>query len=173
MMRTSPYEKNMKRWRRSTWHILLNLNAPTLVPPAVQFAVFDEDPVPGFRNRVKARREYNQKSIEEAKEAGKERIAHSVAMRRAWDSGFEAVTGDDVSLLVSAPSIFQGISSSGPDGRKWIVTKTVQIEKEPVCWYLPVDVKVGKETKVTLSEKNMFDLESAFERAMLEPNRQE
>ena len=87
-------------------------------------------------------------------------------MTVAWDLGFRDVTGDKLYLLISAPFAVQTMSSNGPDGKKWIVTKTVRVKGKPVCWCLPVEVKRGESVHVTLTEENAFDLDAAYDKAM-------
>ena len=87
-------------------------------------------------------------------------------MAAAWATVFRKVTGDHLDQLPSGGSLF--CSSNGSDGKKWIVTKVVQIKGKPVCWCIPVEVKTGKEISVTLTEDNVFDLGSVFDSALRE-----
>ena len=87
-------------------------------------------------------------------------------MTVTWDLGFRQVTGDKVYLLTSAPGITHVVSSNGPAGKKWIVSKIVYLKGAPACWCIPVVVETGKEVHVTLDEKNMFDLTAAFDNAI-------
>jgi hypothetical protein len=84
-----------------------------------------------------------------------------------WNLGFRDVTGADLHLLA-----FQygghSMTSNSTDGRKWVVTKTVQLDGKPTCWCIPVEVKKGEHVAVTLSESNTFDLEGTFQSAMEE-----
>ena len=73
-------------------------------------------------------------------------------MEVGLDKGFKEVTGDEVHLSISAPGVFEGLSSNNPDGKKWLATKIVHIKGKPVCWCIPVTVKTGKVTQVTLTE---------------------
>jgi len=61
------------------------------------------------------------------------------------------------------------MSSNAPDGKKWIVTKAVDIKGKPVCWCIPVEVKTGKQIEVTLNESNIFDLRTTYDNVMREP----
>ena len=161
---------DIEHWKRSTWRMTLNLDTPNLVPPAVQWAVLDKDPVPGFKARVKKMQGYHRKQLESAVgEAGKE-LVRSSQMTVCWDLGFKEVTGDKVYLLTSAPGVSHSLSSNAPDGNKWVVTKIVQIKGKPVCWCIPVEVKRGEEIEVTLTEDEVFDLEAVFDKTMREPS---
>jgi type II secretory pathway component GspD/PulD (secretin) len=58
------------------------------------------------------------------------------------------------------------MSSNGAGGKKWIVTKTVNVKGKPVCWCIPVDVKTGATIDVTFGKRNTFDLKSVYDKAM-------
>ena len=34
--------------------------------------------------------------------------------------------------------------SNSPTGKKWIVTKIVVLDGKPICWCIPVEVKIGE-----------------------------
>jgi hypothetical protein len=163
----SAQDKDLERWKRSTWQMTLKLDTPNLVPPAVQWTLLDKDPVPGFGARVKKMQGYK-KQLERVDDEARKELFRSSQMTVCWDLGFKEVTGDQVNLLISAPGVYEGVSSNAPSGKKWFVTKIVRIKGKPVCWCIPVTVETGKETQVTLTENNMFDLESAFDKAMRE-----
>lgn len=164
----SAQNQDMEQWKHSTWRMALKLDTPNVVPPAVQWAILDKDPVVDFKARVKMMQDsYREQLVREAKTVKKE-ITRTGQKTVSWDLGFKDVTGDRVYLLTSAPDASHSFSSNGPDGQKWIVTKVVLIKGTPVCWCIPVEVKTGKEVHIKLTEKNTFDLESAFNKAMEE-----
>jgi hypothetical protein len=154
----------------SVWGIALSLDAPGLQPPAVQWAILDHDPLPGFKAHVQKLRSLYRRQLERVGGPPRD-VIRSVEMRNAWDSGFKEITGDQLSLLTSAPGVpgSHNFSANTPDGRKWIVTKTVQIKGKPVCWCVPVEVKKGERVKVSLTDGNRFDVGAAFDDAMREP----
>jgi hypothetical protein len=155
----------------SVWGIALSLDVPGLEPPAVQWAILDHDPLPGFKARVQKLRSLYRRQLERG---GSPRdIIRSVQMRNGWDSGFKEVTGDQLYLLTSAPGVpgSHNFSANTPDGRKWIVTKIVGIKGKLVCWCVPVEVKKGEQVQVSLTDGNRFDLGAAFDDAMREPQR--
>ncbi len=119
--------------RRSTWRISLSLDTPNLVPPAVQYAVFDKDPIPGFKASLKRMKSYHQKELQEAKTGAKRKLAHSIYLKVHWDLSFKEITGDKVYLVMSAPDTSQSLSSNSHGGKKWIMTKIRWIKGEPVC----------------------------------------
>lgn len=170
-------DEAIEGWKRSTWQMTLSLDMPSLVPSAVQWAVLDEDPIPGLRARLIEARDRYQKRVQPTDDEARRKRIRSAQMAVSWDLGFRAVTGDHMYLLTSLPpdpnkqrfaGFFHSLSSNGPDGKKWVVTKSVRIKGEPVCWCIPVEVKTGESVQVSLTEKNMFDLETVFDETMRE-----
>jgi hypothetical protein len=160
--------KERERWLRTTWRMNIGLDAPGLRHEAVQWAIFDEDPVPDFQARVERMQSYYRKRIEEAADADAKEMQRSVGMSVSWDLGFKKITGDQLYLLTAGGP--HGISSNGPDGKKWIVTKTVRIDGKAACWCIPVEVKTGQSIDVWLEEDNLFDLNTAFNEALWAPD---
>ena len=155
-------DKNVERLPRSAWQLTLSLNAPNLVPPAVQWAVLDKDPVPAFRDRIKMMQGFIETRPGPTENEAQKELKRSAQMTVAWDTGFREVTGDQLYLLTGTPGDSHGFASNRSAGIKWIVTKIVRIKGKPVCWCLPVEVKPGEPIKVTLTEDNVFDLEAVF-----------
>jgi len=144
---------------RKTWRIELNLRIPGSVPFELPFAIFDEDPVPDFKASVKKVGHLVNEAVG--------RDERQAAIAAAWATVFRKITGDHLDQLPSSGSVC--CSSNESDGKKWIVTKVVQIKGKPVCWCIPVEVKTGKEIRVTLTADNVFDLGSVFDSALREP----
>ena len=167
---TIAQNKDIEHSKRSTWQMDLKLDTPNLVPPAVQWTILDKDPVPGFGARVKKMQKHYKKHLEQAKNKVSKEIICSSQMMISWDLGFKGVTGDNVYLLTSAQDVAHSFQSNAPDGKKWIVTKTVMIKGKPVCWCLPIKVKFGKEIEITLTENNTLDLDSLYDDAMRKPD---
>ena len=160
--------EDIEHWKRSTWRMAVKLDTSNLEPPAVQWAVLEEDPISGTKARVKRMRDFYRDQLERAEDETKKAITRSSQMTVSWDLGFKEITGDRLYLLTSGPYVSHGFSSNGPDGKKWIATKIVRIKGKPVCWCIPVKVKKGRRIQVTLTEDNMFDLESVFDDVMRE-----
>lgn len=159
-----PGENEMERWKRDFWRVNLALDMPDLVPPAVVWAVFDEDPVPGFEGTLRKDLDYHRRKLEEAGDPEEKRIARNVFLRVGWNHQFRQVTGDRVYLLGSAPNRSDCFSSNGPDGRKWFATKVVEIRGEPACWCLPVQVSISSEVDVQFDRSNQLDLARIYDR---------
>lgn len=144
-----------------TWKIQIHLDKPDLV---LQWAVFDKDPVPGFKDKVVRRRDYQLNREQETKDLDQRKMIRFGAMKSVWNLGFSDVTGDKVYILKSVSDSYFG--SNVPDGKKWIVTKIVWINGEPVCWCLPIEVEKGKKIKITLNKDNVFPLAETYNKVM-------
>lgn len=140
------------------WFMNIELDHPKLVPPVVQFAVMDKDPAPGFRARANLLRQRFQKQLAEVTIAEHRAQRRSAQLIGLWNYGFRDVSGDQVGLLASdAPC---QVCSNGSGGKRWIVTKGVEVEGRVVCWCLAVEVWPGKTIELSLTNKNTFDLSS-------------
>ena len=148
------------------WVLQISLDDADLVPPAVQWALLDHDPAPEYRNRIAKSRAYNTKRLRETKSESQMRIERSAHISVAWNRAFRSVTGDQVHLLTSAPGVTQSLSSDADDGPRWIVTKTLSVHGEPVCWCIPIETQAGAVLTVKLTAKNRFDLLGVYESAM-------
>jgi len=164
----SAADEDIKRWERTTWRMNIGLDVAGLSPQAVQWAIFDQDPVPDFQARVKRMQSYYRKRIEGATDANAKEMERSIGMAVSWDQGFKQITGDRLYLLALGGA--HVISSNGPDGKKWIVSKSVRIKGKPACWCIAVEVKTGESIDVWLTEDNAFNLGAAFDEAMRAPD---
>jgi len=138
----------------------------------VQFAILAEDPVPAFAVQVERMREHDREQQKKATGEARREQLRAVAMEVYWDLGFKKVTGDGLYLLTKNPGRFTSgtvMSSNGPGGKKWIVTKTVRVDGKPVCWCVPVEVARGKSIDLTFDKSNTFDLGTAYDNAMKAP----
>lgn len=154
------------------WTMGIALDSPDLATPAVQWAIFNEDPVPEFKERMaRYRSAYQKEDAKGTKRQWRMREIRSARITGDWDRSFKRITGDKMNLLTGAPGHSQGYSSDGDDGQKWIVTKIVSIHGTPVCWCLPVEVRKGETIQIKLTEKNRFDLLEVCESVMNEPEK--
>jgi len=144
----------------SAWVIQISLDSPDINPPAVQWTILDYDPVPQYRGTVKRMRGFIEKRMKEAGSEPRARAERSVLMSVYWNDAFKSVTGDRVHLLTPG---WHAISSDGEEGPRWIITKTVTIGGQPICWSIPVETVKGTTVDVKLTPRNRFDLLDAFE----------
>jgi hypothetical protein len=159
-------DQNRENRQLETWRIALNLQASDRLPSAVQWAIWDTDPVPAFKARLKKLEIYREQLRGAENEAARQE-KRKAWLALQWNSGFKEIPGDRLYLLTS-DNPKGGITSNDRDGKKWIVTKIAMATGKPVCWSIPVEVKYGEEIKVTLTDKNVFDLGAVAESAMRE-----
>lgn len=140
----------IREWEKSTWRVNMVLADKGLDIPAVQFAVFKNDPVPEFT------RDYREFSSRMKRE-GKDRYTDETSMMSVtWDILFRKITGDELYLLVPGePNI---LSSNDVPGKIWLVTKCSSRKGEPVVWVIPVDVKTGVCLDVKFTMENSISL---------------
>ncbi len=155
------------RLPKHLWSVEYALDCPRLVPPAVQLAIVDKDPVPGLEARMAQCRPFHEKQLRKfASSADRIRQLRSVFIEATWNMGFGDVSGDRIALLTSAPGVSHSSLLNAPERRSWLVTKTVYIAGFPVCWCLPFEPRRGKTIHIVLQESNAFDLKRAYANAM-------
>lgn len=159
-------EKKTVNHSLDTWRMSMSLQAPGLAIHAVQWAILDNDAVPGFEARTKKTQWIYREQLRRAESEAARDETRQEWMTLQWDSAFKEIPGDRLNLLTSGTH--DPIKSNGPDGKKWIATKVVTAKGKPMCWCIPVEVKYGAEIQVTLTDKNVFDLGSAFDRTLQE-----
>ena len=156
-------EEKMEEHKKITWQMQLQLNVPNLKAEAVLWAVFKEDPVPGYKQRLEAAKDAYNKLFAETAEEDKQ-LSQGCQMRASWDLGFIKITGDRVYLLTAKLS--HSFSSNREIEKKWFVTKTVYLDKKPVCWVIPIEAEIGESVDIELSEENAFDLSEIHNEVM-------
>ena len=95
-------KEDNKRWQTRTWRIAIRLDMPSLEPPAVQFAVLDNDPVPAYAAQVKKKKSYSLQELAKADNDARKRQRRDGLMAVWWDIGFREVTADNLWLLTSS-----------------------------------------------------------------------
>lgn len=147
------------------WRLDLELDFEALDPQAVQFAIFEHDPRPGFLRGLSRNEGLYREMVLTCEADDPEQAMRHVSQNVAWNRAFRDVTGDEVYLLskVAGPST---INSNAIAGRKWIVSKVAVSNERPVCWCVPVDVAAGEAKRVVLSATNTYDLDAAFAEAI-------
>jgi hypothetical protein len=157
-----------------TWRVQLSLKDTELVPAAVQVAILDQDPVPGFEARaVQLRRNARVKEVlrnSPLPAAERNALGRRSLSAASWNLGFREVSGDCVSLLTASdhPGMMVGSNSKG--GKRWVVTKVTVVRGKPVCWCIQVNVARGRTVEVELTRRNRFHLLPRFERAVRRRN---
>ncbi len=164
--------EEIEQWKVTTWRLGVELDASDLGLQAVQYAVLDHDPAPGYMGEIERMQKSYRQQIDKADTQTWKQQHRMSQMQICWNDGFKEVTGEDVGLLVGRQGTITHLatlSSTGPGGKKWVVTKaSATPDGKLVCWCIPVDVKTGEEVHVTLNKDNVFDLQPAYDEAMKE-----
>lgn len=121
---------------QAVWRLAIRLDGTGLDIPALQYALFSEDPKELLKQRMQRR-------------PGPAPIL--------WDLLFTQVTGDDVGLLISNPNSMVGMMSNGPGGKKWLVTKVSTQGGKAYCWSIPFETDAEGEA-IVLNKDNVMDL---------------
>ncbi len=150
------------------WGLELSLDMPSLTAPALQVAVFNEDPLLGFRQRLERNRGTHAAFVNAAPAQQKDQARH-VQISVVWGAAFRKITGDEVYLLTPGPRGSLQLSANTPAGKKWIATKVVMINQRPCCWCLPVQTKGGQEIPLVLNGENILDLTGVYEETVNRP----
>ncbi len=149
---------NTKNRREIAWRIELSLCMNEIDPPAVQWAAFVEDPITMFgKELIRIHSFYHHLNNFSKDRTWKRniRLAHLIS---CWDSIFRYVGGNEVYLATEVPGVTLLFSSINLLNKVWIATKAIMVFGEPVCWYLPIKVKVGVLNEIYLSEDNIIRL---------------
>ncbi len=150
------------------WRLELSLDMPNLTAPALQVAVFNEDPLLEFMQRLERNRGTRAALVNAAPTQQRDQV-RGTQISVIWDLAFRKITGDEVYLLTPAPQGSLQLSANTPAGKKGIATKVVMIDQRPCCWCLPVQTKGGKEIPLMLNGENVLDLAGVYDNIVNRP----
>ncbi len=161
-----------QNFQNEAWGLSPRLEVPNLFPPAVMFTVRDSDPRPAFKTTLQKMFETRSQKRLETPASLTSEMMRQATLRAAWDSVFHDIPGDRIGLLIQTvappansaanPNLGYtvGIMSTGPSGKKWLVTRATEFHEKSVCWCIPVEVAGGKKMEIVLTVENMITLES-------------
>jgi len=144
-------------WPHNAWRLRLLLDVPSLNPPAVQYAIFSEDPVPRFAADLERAETACRAQLRDIHDADRRQTVRRVQLAGVWNRLFRVIGGDQVYLAIPGCSD-PALMSSAPQGNKWLVTKPVQAGGRVFCWSVPFAAVPAQEVAVNLSEHNALDL---------------
>jgi beta-lactamase regulating signal transducer with metallopeptidase domain len=139
------------RYRSATF----SLDAPNLPLGTVLYAIFEKDPVAGFKSRLLLIRKDDVFLAHTRADPGRGAVISS-----QWDFGFEKVNGSAVNFIRSGGSV--GVYYPGTVGKQWLATRAVNINGKTLCWCIPFDAAESG-VKLALTEENALDLASVFD----------
>lgn len=138
--------------------VYMRADVEHLASPLIPFAVFKNNPLPGFHAAQETRRE----NTSEAEE-----------IELLWNRPFEELAGEQQYFLVAwsavpriservvaAAELAVGIATPGPYYKRWITTRAASYRGEPVAWCIEVDMLGEQEEviEIVLDEGNMRHL---------------
>jgi peroxiredoxin/outer membrane lipoprotein-sorting protein len=147
--------------KKEFWIVTVKLEVPELDRQALQYAYLDYDPLPDFRDRVKAYSMHHNNMQQRARNEDERQSYRKAGIRRNWEAAFADIQGSDMYLLTDVGAFSS--SANAPSGTLWIVTKIGYIDKEPVCWCVPVQPEIGKEKVIVLNKNNMFNVAQEYD----------
>jgi hypothetical protein len=134
----------------------LTLEPQATDAPAVQWAIFSEDPTSRFRADLRFL-EAHREPTEGAKVSAKPDY-----LIACWNRLFRAITGDRVYLLTSAAET--AFTTNDPSGHKWVATKAVRSGTAGICWCIPFEAASGQLLQIRLDLQNRATLSDLAEK---------
>ena len=160
----------IQNWKDTTWQTLPVLHMPELHPEAVQFAMFESDPIEDYRKILIQSRDRFRRELRDEEDSKQRELLKRAQMTGTWDGLFKSIAGDRVYLLVPSRSRTNEsltrvtvISSNSPEGRKWLTTKIGCRDNMPTCWCIPVETAIGNSVQVELRNENAFDPQNLYD----------
>lgn len=154
-------------WPKDAWSLHLELVVPKSSLPAIQYAIFPEDPIPRFRAILGRMEKTWQIQLNQIGDEKKRQTTKVFQRVWVWNHLFRTVPGDEVGLLASESADLTLMSSTSP-GKKWVASKPVPLEDRWLSWSIPFEAVAGREAKVRLSEDNALDLQTIENNSKLE-----
>lgn len=154
------------------WGLLPRLAMPDLVPPAVMFSLFEEDPRGRYRAALQKLSGTEGHTRAASHPALTPAMMHQLVLRAAWDSVFREVRGDRMGMLCQHVDVMTGtsadaprssvvlIKSTDPPGRRWLATRATEYRGKTVCWCVPFDAVTGDRVDMELNRENMTTLDA-------------
>jgi len=149
-------------------YIPITLDLPDIDVPAFIWAIFDHDPIPGYRKRIMENiaswYPYQIKTMTDPEKKWKYRNG---VIEGTWADGFEFLSGNDVYLYRKAKDVDNWYNTY-EDGNYWFVTQSILYKKKPICWCIPIRIKPGTKIDLILTEKNAIHLGALFDEIIVE-----
>jgi hypothetical protein len=147
-------------WPKDSWRLRVRFSVSSLrLRHAIQYGIFCEDPLERFPPDLSRVANVYQAKLSEVNDPEKKKALRRIQLAAAWNNLFRALRGDQVYLLIPDCSDI-ALMSNAPAGKKWLVTKPVQVNGRSVCWSVPFEAVTGEEVEINLTEANLLDLAS-------------
>jgi hypothetical protein len=155
-------------WPKDAWRLRLELDVPRSSLPAIQYAIFAEDPIPQFRAILARMEKPWLAQLNEINDEKKRQTRKVLQRVWAWNHLFSTVPGDEVGLLVASDRDEVTLMSNSSSGMKWVVSKPVLLEDRMLCWSIPFEAVPGSKAEITLNEETSLDLQTIENNSKLE-----
>lgn len=159
-------DEEKAEFEKTHWQLDLELDTPELTTNAIMWAIFDEDPIPMYKQRLEKLKDIYSKALEIEENEAQLYYIKEAQMHASWNFGFAKILGDKVYLLTTV--LDHGFSSNSSGGKKWIVSKYVFIDGKQFCWVIPIEAEMGKTIKVVFSKDNLYDVSEIYNEVMEE-----
>ena len=157
-MNAQPQEQVI--WPKDSWRLRVRFSVSSLgLCHAVQYGIFSEDPLERFPSDLRRVENVYHANLNEVSDPEKQRVLRKIQLAAVWNNLFRALRGDQVYLLIPGCSDI-ALMSNAPAGKKWLVTKQVQLNDRLLCWSVPFEAVAGEEVEISLTEGNVLDLAS-------------
>jgi hypothetical protein len=144
-------------WPANTWRLRLCLDISSSRLPAIQYAIFCEEPIAKFKAVLSRMEKPWAEQLNQIDDAQKRHTVKELQRASAWKHLFRSVPGDEVYLLIPGSSDI-ALMSNALAAKKWVVSMPVQIEGRRLCWSVPFEAVAGSETAINLTEDTALDL---------------
>ncbi len=149
-------------------HIPITLDIPDIDVPAFIWAIFDYDPMPGYRERILEHiAHWYPSQMNALTDPEKSRKFRNAVIEGTWADGFEFLSGSEVCLYRKAKDVDNWYNTY-EDGNYWFVTQSILHKKKPICWCIPIRIKPGTKIELILTKKNAIYLGDLFDEIMAE-----
>lgn len=153
-------DEEMAEYEKTAWTLDIKLDMPELAPAAVMWALFDENPIPAYKESLVNLKDIYNQLYESENDEEQLPYIQQAQLKASWSTCFIKIPGDKIYLLTSV--LHHSLTSKTNPGKRWIVTRLRFIDGEPICWMIPIELEIGSTIEVVLSKENMFDLTELF-----------
>lgn len=146
--------EDIENIKKTTWAINIVTDVKDLNIEAIQFAIFETDPLPMLKASFDLRKKLNEgRTLTQ--------FDKNIQNQVDWDIIFKNVTGDNVYLLKpkTTKNDSSMVSANTPNAKRWLVTKSA-LKKDGSfkCWIIPFNTKIGTVIDININDNNNFDI---------------
>lgn len=162
-------DAKIRKWNETSWQLHPTLHMKELYPEAVQYAVFNSNPIVDFRKVLQENNERFRTEVLGDKDPKRRELVKKTQMISTWDLLFRNIQRDRVHILAAShgdgkrsPVRTTLLSSNSLAERKWLATKIGYLSNAPLCWCVQLDLTIGKTVPIILDKGNCFDLQQHY-----------